>query len=295
MAKDDLAMHFHDTYGQALANTYSALQSGITTYDASAGGLGGCPYAKSATGNLATEDLVWMLNGLGIEHGVDLDSLVATSAWMAASWAARLRPPWCARCHNQTREPSRLPPCGRAQDRHDVRPGPARAQRNVAAPARLPLPDRTHGDMFLAALDLLDRPWGGMRPQAEGEWEALVRRARRAEGTVVLSHEILAGAKPHEAQRALADLSFAEVHVVYSARDLARQVAAEWQEQLKHQRKVTFRTFLHQLPGDADRRNGDPVVLAGPGAARRAGALGQRTGSGAGARGDRAAAGRTAR
>ena len=83
MAKDDLAMHFHDTYGQALANTYSALQSGITTYDASAGGLGGCPYAKSATGNLATEDLVWMLTGLGIEHGVDLDALVATSAWMA--------------------------------------------------------------------------------------------------------------------------------------------------------------------------------------------------------------------
>jgi hydroxymethylglutaryl-CoA lyase len=83
MAKGDLAMHFHDTYGQALANTYSALQSGITTYDASAGGLGGCPYARSATGNLATEDLVWLLNGLGIEHGVDLDSLVATSAWMA--------------------------------------------------------------------------------------------------------------------------------------------------------------------------------------------------------------------
>src|SRR3954454_8960185 len=83
ISKDDLAMHFHDTYGQALANTYSALQSGITTYDASAGGLGGCPYAKSATGNLATEDLVWLLNGLGIEHGVDLDALVATSAWMA--------------------------------------------------------------------------------------------------------------------------------------------------------------------------------------------------------------------
>ncbi len=78
-----LAMHFHDTYGQALANTFAALQSGITTFDASAGGLGGCPYAKSATGNLATEDLVWMLNGLGIEHGVDLESLVATSAWMA--------------------------------------------------------------------------------------------------------------------------------------------------------------------------------------------------------------------
>lgn len=81
---DRLAMHFHDTYGQALANTFSALQAGITTFDASAGGLGGCPYAKSATGNLATEDLVWMLTGLGIEHGVDLDAAVATSTWMAA-------------------------------------------------------------------------------------------------------------------------------------------------------------------------------------------------------------------
>lgn len=80
---DRLAMHFHDTYGQALANAHAALQSGITTYDASAGGLGGCPYAKSATGNLATEDLVWMLDGLGIDHGVDLDALVATSTWMA--------------------------------------------------------------------------------------------------------------------------------------------------------------------------------------------------------------------
>ena len=83
MTHDQLALHFHDTYGQALANTYAGLQSGITTFDASAGGLGGCPYAKSATGNLATEDLVWMLNGLGIEHGVDLDALVATSVWMA--------------------------------------------------------------------------------------------------------------------------------------------------------------------------------------------------------------------
>jgi hydroxymethylglutaryl-CoA lyase len=83
MRTEDLAMHFHDTYGQALANTLSALRSGITTFDASAGGLGGCPYARSATGNLATEDLVWMLNGLGIEHGVDLDALVATSIWLS--------------------------------------------------------------------------------------------------------------------------------------------------------------------------------------------------------------------
>lgn len=80
---DRLAVHFHDTYGQALANTLAALQAGVTTVDSSAGGLGGCPYAKSATGNLATEDLVWQLNGLGIETGVDLAALVRTSLWMA--------------------------------------------------------------------------------------------------------------------------------------------------------------------------------------------------------------------
>ncbi|HEV3361677.1 MAG TPA: hydroxymethylglutaryl-CoA lyase [Pseudonocardiaceae bacterium] len=78
-----LAVHFHDTYGQALANTLAALRIGVSTVDSSAGGLGGCPYAESATGNLATEDLVWMLDGMGIRTGVDLDKLVATSVWMA--------------------------------------------------------------------------------------------------------------------------------------------------------------------------------------------------------------------
>ncbi|MEU5168461.1 hydroxymethylglutaryl-CoA lyase [Streptomyces mutomycini] len=78
-----IGVHFHDTYGQALSNTLAALQHGVTTVDASAGGLGGCPYAKSATGNLATEDLVWMLDGLGVHTGVDLGALTATSAWMA--------------------------------------------------------------------------------------------------------------------------------------------------------------------------------------------------------------------
>ncbi len=84
LANDRLAMHFHDTYGQALSNTQAALRAGVTTFDASTGGLGGCPYAESATGNLATEDLVWMLDGLGVETGVDLDKLVETSVWMAA-------------------------------------------------------------------------------------------------------------------------------------------------------------------------------------------------------------------
>jgi hydroxymethylglutaryl-CoA lyase len=83
MSIDQLAMHFHDTYGQALANTHAALQAGVTTFDSSAGGLGGCPYAKSATGNLATEDLVWMLRGLGIETGVDLEQVASASLWMA--------------------------------------------------------------------------------------------------------------------------------------------------------------------------------------------------------------------
>ncbi len=80
---EDVAVHFHDTYGQALANTVAAMEAGVRTVDSSAGGLGGCPYAEVATGNLATEDLVWMLHGLGIDTGVDLEALVATSAWMA--------------------------------------------------------------------------------------------------------------------------------------------------------------------------------------------------------------------
>ena len=79
-----VGVHFHDTYGQALANTLTALRHGVTVVDASTGGLGGCPYARSATGNLATEDLVWALDGAGVRTGVDLGSLVETSTWMAA-------------------------------------------------------------------------------------------------------------------------------------------------------------------------------------------------------------------
>jgi hydroxymethylglutaryl-CoA lyase len=74
---DKLAVHMHDTYGQALANILVALQQGIAVVDSSVAGLGGCPYAQGASGNVATEDLVYMLNGLGIEHGVDLQQLIA--------------------------------------------------------------------------------------------------------------------------------------------------------------------------------------------------------------------------
>jgi hydroxymethylglutaryl-CoA lyase len=83
--RDKIALHLHDTYGQALANVLVGLEAGITEFDSSAGGLGGCPYARSATGNLATEDLVWMLDGLGIETGVDLAALVQTSRWLATA------------------------------------------------------------------------------------------------------------------------------------------------------------------------------------------------------------------
>ena len=71
-----LAGHFHDTYGQAVANVYAALECGVATFDSSVAGLGGCPYAKGATGNVATEDVLFMLNGLGIETGIDMDKLV---------------------------------------------------------------------------------------------------------------------------------------------------------------------------------------------------------------------------
>jgi hydroxymethylglutaryl-CoA lyase len=77
-----IALHFHDTRGTALANVLTALELGIATFDASAGGLGGCPYAPGATGNLATEDLIYVLNGLGIETGLDLNAIVQASAFI---------------------------------------------------------------------------------------------------------------------------------------------------------------------------------------------------------------------
>lgn len=80
-----LAGHYHDTYGMAAANIFASLQMGVAVYDASVGGLGGCPYAAGASGNVATEDVVWLLNGLGIETGVNLDKLVDLAAWISAA------------------------------------------------------------------------------------------------------------------------------------------------------------------------------------------------------------------
>lgn len=78
-----LAMHFHDTYGQALANLYAGLEEGVRIIDAAAGGLGGCPYAPGATGNVATEDVVYMLEGMGVRTGIDMDKLVAATNEMS--------------------------------------------------------------------------------------------------------------------------------------------------------------------------------------------------------------------
>ena len=80
---DDVSGHFHDTYGQALANTLASLEMGVWQYDASVAGLGGCPYAKGATGNVATEEVVYMLHGMGIETGIDLDKLVDAGAFIS--------------------------------------------------------------------------------------------------------------------------------------------------------------------------------------------------------------------
>jgi hydroxymethylglutaryl-CoA lyase len=87
---ETLAMHFHDTRGTALANVLAALQAGIAIFDSSAGGLGGCPYAPGASGNLATEDLLYMLHGMGIATGIDLDAVVAASQFLAS---VRRQPP----------------------------------------------------------------------------------------------------------------------------------------------------------------------------------------------------------
>lgn len=80
---DEISGHFHDTYGQALANTLAALELGIWNFQSSVAGIGGCPYAKGATGNVATEDIVFMLNGMGIETGIDLDALIDAGAFIS--------------------------------------------------------------------------------------------------------------------------------------------------------------------------------------------------------------------
>ncbi|HET6560315.1 MAG TPA: hypothetical protein VFG72_00420 [Marmoricola sp.] len=112
-----------------------------------------------------------------------------------------------------------------------------------------------HADMFGAALDLIDRPWAGYRDKVHGEWDALVGRVRRSSGTALVSHEILASATTEQIDRVMRDLAGIELHVVYSARDIGRQVPAEWQESLKHRNKRRFRRYLRRLQEDDPRES----------------------------------------
>ncbi len=110
---------------------------------------------------------------------------------------------------------------------------------------------------FLAALDLMQLPWGGLEKQAHGAWERLAAEVRAWPGTAIISHEILATASRGQVARAIESLAADEVHVIYSARDLARQIPAEWQENVKHRRQMTYGEFLAVL---RDPARSDPVA-----------------------------------
>lgn len=126
----------------------------------------------------------------------------------------------------------------------------AAANRELFARYGVRYPETPSGTHFEAAIDLLDHHWGGALVHARGDWEKLAVMARTSEADVVVSHEVLAAATPEQADRALADLEPAEVHLVYSARDLRRQIPAEYQEQVKHRRAITFEQFLDELRAD---------------------------------------------
>ena len=102
-------------------------------------------------------------------------------------------------------------------------------------------------DMFGAALDLIEESWGGQGEGFKGEWDSLVGRVRRAKGTALVTHEVLAAARTEQVARAMRDLAGAEVHLVYSARDLARQIPAEWQESVKHANAKPFKRYLARV------------------------------------------------
>lgn len=120
------------------------------------------------------------------------------------------------------------------------------AAHGVHFPSTSPLvsPGLAH---FRAALDLLGQDWGGAPGHADGSWDALVRRVRRRTGTVVISHEILAPASPAQVAKAMRDLAGSEIHVVYTARDLGRQVPAAWQESIKQGRRWSYKRFLDRF------------------------------------------------
>ncbi len=120
------------------------------------------------------------------------------------------------------------------------------AQHDVHLPRRSPLVS-TGLFHFRAALDLLEQDWGGRPGHAEGSWDAMVRRVRRLSGTVIISHEILAPALPQHIARLRRDLADSELHIVYSARDLARQAPAGWQESVKQGRRWSYGRYLSRV------------------------------------------------
>lgn len=124
--------------------------------------------------------------------------------------------------------------------------------REVLAEAGTLYPADRFDEHFLAALDLMELTWGGLERDAVGAWDRLAARARAWQGTTVISHEILATATRSQVRRALDSFGDAEVHVILSARDLARQIPAEWQENVKHRRTLSYRAFLDTVT-DPDR------------------------------------------
>lgn len=119
--------------------------------------------------------------------------------------------------------------------------------RTTLAGHGLMYPDTHSGSHFEAAIDLIDHKWGGALKAARGEWDSLARAARTAPRGAVISHEVLAAATPRQVARARASLAEADLHVVVTARDLARQIPAEWQETVKHRGRKTFAQFLRQI------------------------------------------------
>ena len=295
-ARRALPRHLRPGAGQHLRRAAAR----VTTFDACAGGLGGCPYAKSATGNLATEDLVWMLHGLGIETGVDLDALVATSVWMAGelgrpspsavvdALAGRRRPRRCtiSRMSRVVYLHVGAPKTGTTylQDRLGAQPA-ALAEHGVHYPTR---PARRASSAPRSTCSSM--PWGGLRDDAEGEWDALVEAGpRRPAAPWSSATRSSPRATPEQVARAMAELAGSR-----GARRLLRprpgpadprRVAGEHQAPAQ---AVGFGGFLNQVRGRP--RTGRPVVLAGAEPARRARAGGARAAARAGARGHRAAA-----
>lgn len=136
------------------------------------------------------------------------------------------------------------------QDRLDLN-GHALRQHGIHFPVG-PLGLQASHAHFRAALDLLGSDWGGPSGHAQGQWEALMKRVRRLDGTVVISHEILSAATPEQVNRAMRDLADSEVHIVYTVRDLARQIPAVWQESIKQGRRWSFKKYVRDLQNRSD-------------------------------------------